>query len=400
MRIALVADTFPPLRNSGAIQLQDLVQEFVRQGHSICVILPAPGQNNRWQLEHRHGAEILRLRAPRTKDLNHARRAMAEVAMSFVMLRNMSKSPFPLRGWEGVVWYSPSIFHGPLVSALKRASGCQGYLIVRDIFPEWAADVGLMSRGLLYKIFKWIAAYQYSLADVIGVQTYGNKHYFVKWVQRRGRVIEVLQNWASDRVPAPCPIRLDKTCLAGRKIFVYAGNMGMAQRIDIFFDLADRFEKRTDVGFLFVGRGSEVPRLKNLVKARSLSNTLIYDEIEPEELTNLYAQCTAGIVALDPKHKTHNIPGKFLTYIQHGLPVLANINRGNDLALTIVTHGVGRVSENNNLDELFRLAELMLFDLTSDPNVSARCRNLFEREFRVENAVRQIVSALNPQSAR
>ena len=36
-------------------------------------------------------------------------------------------------------------------------------------------------------------------------------------------------------------------------------------------------------------------------------------------------------MALDPRHKTHNIPGKFLTYMQAGLPVLASINPGNDL---------------------------------------------------------------------
>ena len=32
MRIALIADTFPPLRTSGAVQLRDLSREFVRQG--------------------------------------------------------------------------------------------------------------------------------------------------------------------------------------------------------------------------------------------------------------------------------------------------------------------------------------------------------------------------------
>jgi hypothetical protein len=33
-------------------------------------------------------------------------------------------------------------------------------------------------------------------------------------------------------------------------------------------------------------------------------------------------------VALDPRHQTHNIPGKFLSCMQAGLPVLASINPG------------------------------------------------------------------------
>jgi hypothetical protein len=48
-------------------------------------------------------------------------------------------------------------------------------------------------------------------------------------------------------------------------------------------------------------------------------------------------------LALDPRHTTHNIPGKFLSYMQAGLPVLASINPGNDLAELIQREDVGRV---------------------------------------------------------
>lgn len=75
-----------------------------------------------------------------------------------------------------MVWFGTrqSIFHGPLVSALKSRSNCKGYLIIRDIFPEWAVDMGLMGRGPPYRFFDAVAQYQYSVADVIGVQTPGN----------------------------------------------------------------------------------------------------------------------------------------------------------------------------------------------------------------------------------
>lgn len=59
------------------------------------------------------------------------------------------------------------------------------------------------------------------------------------------------------------------------------------------------------------------------------------------EIPGLYAQCHVGIVALDPRHKTHNLPGKFLSYMQAGLPVLASINPGNDLAELIQKKGLG-----------------------------------------------------------
>lgn len=395
MRIALIADTFPPLRTSGAVQLRDLSREFARQGHTLTVLLPSFEQQESWTLVESDGVQVLRLKAPRTKDIGYIRRTVNELVMPFAMLRQFRKSPLANEQWEGVVWYAPSIFHGPLANALKKRSGCKGYLIIRDIFPEWAVDMGLMGRGLPYRFFDAVARYQYSVADVIGVQTPGNRSYFAKWQQQPGCTLEVLQNWLDKPGQAPCPIRLNETSLNGRKVFVYAGNMGVAQGMDILLDLAEKLQYRTDVGFLFVGRGSDSVRLKRLAKDRELDNVLFYDEIHPDEIPDLYAQCCAGIVALDPRHKSHNIPGKFLTYMQSGLPVLANVNAVNDLAQMIRDEQVGQVCETHQVGDLLQLAEKLLFQIDSQgEETQARCRNLFEREFAVEKTVRQIVAAL------
>jgi glycosyltransferase involved in cell wall biosynthesis len=395
MRLALIADTFPPLPTSGAVQLRDLSREFARQGHALTVLLPSPDQDEPWSLEEIDGVQVLRLKAPRTKDISYVRRTLGEFAMPFAMLRQFRKSPFSSESWDGVVWYAPSIFHGPLASSLKKRSGCRGYLIIRDIFPEWAVDMGLMGRGLPYRFFNAVARYQYSVADVIGVQTPGNRMYFEQWRQQPGRTLEVLQNWLGKPAQVRCSIRLNQTSLAGRKVFVYAGNMGVAQGMDILLDLAGKLRYRTDVGFLFLGRGSDAARLKNSAKDRRLDNVLFHDAIHPDEIPDLYAQCSAGIVALDPRHKSHNIPGKFLTYMQSGLPVLANVNAGNDLAKMIRDKQVGQVCETNHVGELLQLTDELLTQIDSQADdLLNRCRSLFEREFAVDRAVRQIVAAL------
>ena len=394
MRIALIADTFPPLRTSGAVQLRDLSREFARQGHQLTVLLPASDLDRDWELQNADGVEVLRLRAPRTKDIGYVRRTLGELLMPFAMLRNLRKSPLARQKWDGVVWYAPSIFHGPLARALKRASGCKGYLIIRDIFPEWAVDMGLMGRGLPYRFFDAVARYQYSVADMIGVQTPGNLAYFENWRQLPGRTLEVLQNWLGEPAKKPCAIRVDATLLAGRKVFVYAGNMGVAQGMDRVLDLAERLLHRPDVGFLFVGRGSDAARLKTTAQARGLSNVVFFDEIDPDEIPDLYAQCSVGIVALDPRHQSHNIPGKFLTYMQSGLPVLANVNAGNDLAALIRREQVGQVCESNDVEQLARMAETLLSQISTDLALPLRCSQLFARQFSVEQAVCQILTAL------
>lgn len=400
MRIALIADTFPPLRTSGAVQLRDLSRELARQGHLLTVLLPSPDQKKPWQLEEFDGSQVLRLKTPRTKDIGYVRRTLGELVMPFAMLRNFRKSPLANERWDGVIWYAPSIFHGPLASAIKKTSKCKGYLIIRDIFPEWAVDMGLMGRGLAYRFFDAVARYQYSVADVIGVQTPGNKRYFDRWYQQPDRQLEVLQNWLGEPAQIRCSIRIDETPLANRKVFVYAGNMGVAQGMDILLDLAERLRSRSDIGFLFVGRGSDAARLKAVAHTKQLDNVVFFDEIHPDEIPDLYAQCSAGIVSLDSRHKSHNIPGKFLTYMQSGLPVLANINADNDLAQLIRDEQIGQVCESNQVDELQQLTEKLLTQVERDSHLSDRCSRLFKSAFAVEKAVKQIVAALSTKDPK
>ena len=64
MRIVLVADVFPPLRSSGAVQLSDLSREFARQGHDITVLVASPDLKEEWRIDTWKGVRIVRLRTP------------------------------------------------------------------------------------------------------------------------------------------------------------------------------------------------------------------------------------------------------------------------------------------------------------------------------------------------
>ena len=51
MRVFLIADVFPPLRSSGAVQLRDLSLEFVKQGHETTMLVAAPELEEDWRIE-------------------------------------------------------------------------------------------------------------------------------------------------------------------------------------------------------------------------------------------------------------------------------------------------------------------------------------------------------------
>lgn len=393
MRLALITNNFPPDRNSGAVQLRDLAREFAAQGHELTVLVPA-NQPEAFRIERECGFEIARLKAPFDRNAGRAARAIGEFAMPYAMWRSYRKSPLRDRVYDGVIFYSPSTFFGPIVRRIKRQSRSPAYLIIRDIFPDWMVDLGLMRKGPAYYAFEAVSRYQYSVADVIGVQTPGNLSYFPLESLKPAQRTEVLHNWLADPAGLPCSIDVSATRLAGRRIYVYAGNMGIAQGMGILLDLAEAVLHDEGTGFLFVGRGTDADALREDAQRRGLDNILFYDEIEPDEIAGLYAQCDVGLVSLDLRHKSHNIPGKFISYMHSGLPVLANVNAGNDLVAMIAENRVGYASTSSSVDELVRLKHAIDTDLENDAEIGMRCRALARNCFSAAVAVRQILDAL------
>ena len=80
--------------------------------------------------------------------------------------------------------------------------------------------------------------------------------------------------------------------------------------------------------------------------------------------------------------------------IAGGLPVLATINAGNDLADLIQAERVGQVCTDDAVDTLQRLAQELARELAGDATMSARCRALSAKLFSPEAVVKQITAAL------
>lgn len=394
--IVLIADAYPPSRTSAALQIKDLALEFQRQGIITTVITSDSRVKGLSALDTFDGTHILRLKTPEHKDIGRVRRAIAEILMPFFLIRNFIKSELNNAKWDAVIWYSPTIFLGPFIYYLKRRNGCPSYLILRDIFPAWALDLGLIRKGPTYYLFRMFEKFQYSIADFIGVQATGNLDYFQSWPSLAHKKIEVLQNWLSPKSPSNCSVNVSNLPIANRKIFVYAGNMGIAQGMGDLLLLAEALLTRSDVGFLFIGRGSDMELLSQDAKNRGLVNTVFCDEIDADEIPGLFAQCHVGLIALDGRHKTHNVPGKFLSYLQSGLPVLAIINHGNELQLMIEKYQVGRVTVDRSRENLRLLANSLLDEVSSQSvEFSSRCKNLAANLFSSEAAVKQIIKTLN-----
>ena len=120
MKFAIISDSFPPLKNSGAIQVKDLSIEFVRQGHEIVVITPSSEISTRYLLEEFDRVKVVRLKAPKIRDISYLRRVIGEFIMPFMMIRHLKRNSLIDNNLDGIITYAPSIFLGPLANMLKK----------------------------------------------------------------------------------------------------------------------------------------------------------------------------------------------------------------------------------------------------------------------------------------
>jgi glycosyltransferase involved in cell wall biosynthesis len=399
LKFLIVTDAYFPNNSSVSVLLSDLAQEFIAQSIDVDILVSVSEQDTPIKIWNHNGCEVISIKALKTKDISYFRRTINEFINPWLIWRTLEKSPgFMSKQYDGVIWYSPTIFWGPLIKRLRYKFQCRSYLILRDIFPDWALHVGVLKKGLVYSFFKMAEQYQYRQADCIGVQSPNNLKYFQKHNPIASKRAQVLWNWAS-KFPAsiskPCSIDISNTLLKDKIVFVYAGNLGVAQGGSIaLFEMAKKLRSNANLGILVVGRGSAINALRDQIAVANLNNILVFDEIDSAEMPALLEQCHVGLVFLDRRHQTHNIPGKFITYLQSGLPVLAWVNPGNDLVGLISNNSIGISYADEESAEFAALAIQLVAITKNGETFHKRCEDFHHDFFLISRAAKQILQSL------
>lgn len=391
MRILIVVDCYYPSPKSSAKLVHDMGIELTRRGHGVVVLAPSENVVTPLTISIEDDLLIARVKVVNVKSWNKLLRALAEAQLS-TRLWHRAKTFLRKNPCDLILFYSPSIFLGPLVHKLKALWQCPAYLILRDIFPEWAVDAGLLKRGLLYRYLRRVETNQYQNADVIAVQSPGNLQYFARIFPKKRFRLRVLYNWkllAEHGLPQTC--WRSKLGLENKFVFVYGGNMGVAQDMDNLFRLAAQLASRADIHFVFVGSGSEAKRLERSVAAHKLRNIHILPAVSQDEYLSMISEFDAGLISLDARFKTHNIPGKLLGYFYSGLPVVASVNPGNDLFDLLHTNRAGFCVANGDDESLMAAAQRLVDESELRIEMGKNGRTLLERTFSVNVAVDQIM---------
>jgi glycosyltransferase involved in cell wall biosynthesis len=224
------------------------------------------------------------------------------------------------------------------------------------------------------------------------VQSPANLCYFVKDGLEKKYRLEVLYNWTTlDEINIPYSNYREQFGLKGKVVFLYGGNIGIAQDMDNIIRLAESLLDEPTAYFLLVGGGSEVERLREIIKRKNLTNITVHAAVDTQRYLAMLSEFDVGLISLDCKFKTQNYPGKMLGYMYYSMPILASINPGNDLKETLEEKLAGLVSINGN-DAQFRDNALQLIrDRNLRHQLGLNARSLLESTFSVSRAAKQIL---------
>lgn len=391
MRILLLVDCYLPSTKSSAALMHDLATELAVLGHVPVVVAPEEADLLSCREGVEQGIRVLRIGTGKIKTASKTVRALNELRLS-ATLWHRGRRFFEGHAFDAIIYYSPTIFLGSLVARLKELYGCRAYLILRDIFPQWAVDAGVMRKGVAYRFFKAMELRNYSAADIIGVQSPANLEYFQTQQMRGSPHLEVLYNWMRVRADAPPGGGFRQSLqLDSRVVFFYGGNIGVAQDMDNILRLAQALRDERSAAFLLVGEGSEFARVKTQVSDMGLSNMIVLPAVDQQTYLSMVADADVGLISLDRRLRTHNFPGKMLSYMHEAKPILASINPGNDLKAVLEEHEAGFVCLNGEDKALEVHARRLVRDLELRGRLGHNGRKLLEATFSANRAATQIV---------
>ena len=390
MKIVLFSDYYYPTIKSGSIVIKDLAVELTRLGHEAIVITFNEDQNVFLTKEHNQSITIIRLRSQLRK-YGMIGRLLSELQYSSSIIKGLKR--IKIDDVDGIICFSPSIFYKKAISWIKSKYKIKAYLIVRDIFPKWLLDAGILKEGPLFWFFKREEIKLYNSVDFIGIESAKDLDYFKSYISG-GIHLEVLDNWGSStdinqiesHYSSPLPKKLIN--------FIYGGNMADAQDLYSLLDDLDDSALEGKAFITLIGSGHQLSNIKSLIKRKKLKNVQLLKEVDQETYLTILKDADIGLVSLNKKLKSNNFPLKMMGYIQQSKPILACVNPNNEIIEIIKKNDIGQVSLSGDKKELNNNLITMIQDKERLKEQGANAFELFERRFTVKIAMENILDKL------
>jgi glycosyltransferase involved in cell wall biosynthesis len=227
-----------------------------------------------------------------------------------------------------LVWgTSPPIFQSLTAWVLARLKRVPFLFEVRDLWPAFAIEVGVLRQPLLIRASEWMERFLYHHADQLVVNSPG----YISHVQTRGASRVALVPNGTD--PGMFDPHEDGVAfrsehgLEGKFIALYAGAHGLSNDLGVLLDAAALLIQRPNIAIVLVGDGKDKPNIMSQAAEKQLSNVYFLPPIPKEQMRQALGGADACVAILKPVPLYATVyPNKVFDYMAAGRPVILAID--------------------------------------------------------------------------
>lgn len=356
----------------------DLMRKFRDEGHDVYIVSPCERRTKqKTHLMDVDGVKILKVRTLNIQKTNVAEKGIGTLMIEGQFKRAICKHLGDMK-LDLILYSTPPITFTNVVKYLKKHNPqAVSYLLLKDIFPQNAVDIGMFSEGSFFnKYFRRKEVALYKASDFIGCMSPANVEFVLKHNDfiDRGRVevapnsIE-LNNELNELSPAEerdkqkvekLYIRRKYHLPEDKPIFIYGGNLGRPQGIDYLIRCLEANKQRQDCFFVVVGNGTEYKKLSAWYEEASECNVKVMARLPKDDYDMLARSCDVGLIFLDHRFTIPNYPSRLLSYLESKMPVICATDVNTDMGRIAEENGYGFWCESVKPEDFTALVDKML----------------------------------------
>lgn len=379
----------------------DLMREFERKGHHVyiaCTTQSVVGQETYFSIED--GMTILRIKTTNLIGQSSLiKKGLSMLSLEGAFVKAI-KAHFNDIKFDLVIYSTPPITLTKSIRYVKKRDGALTYLLLKDIFPQNAVDIGLIKkRGIIHRYFRIKEEKLYSISDKIGCMSQANVDFVLKNnPQISPEKVEICPNSIYPdgiKLVDKEATRTKNNLPVDKTIFLYGGSLARPQGVEFILRCLKINLNIQDRHFLICGSGTEYGKIEEFVIKNKPCNVTLMDRLPTEEYNSLVSACDVGLIFLDYRFTIPNFPSRLLSYMEYAMPVIAATDVNTDIKDLIVENGLGYWCESRDEKEFKKLADKMCGAPESLPVMGCNARRYLEDNFTVADSCKTILRHLS-----
>lgn len=350
----------------------DLMRKFRDEGHSVYIVTPHERRfGKKTELVDCDGVKILGV-----KTLNIQKTNVVEKGIGTLLIESQYKSAIKKHlsnvKFDLVLYSTPPITFTKVVKFVKKQNPQSiSYLLLKDIFPQNAVDIGMFGKNsLFYKMFRKKEVELYKNSDYIGCMSPANVKFVLEHndfidpnrvdVAPNSIEIEKEEKSREEIARERTEIRVKYKLPQDKPIFIYGGNLGKPQGIPFLIQCLDALKNRNDVHFVIAGDGTEYGKIQNWMNSAKAQSVTLFKRLPKDDYEMLARNCDVGLIFLDHRFTIPNYPSRLLSYLAAKMPVIAATDPNTDIGKIAEEKGYGYWCESNDVNAFVACVDKML----------------------------------------